>query len=65
MIQFLSLPWDHGLEQFHISHRATGVSSAAVFQVQRPLYQSSIGRWENYPAVLEVDFDVTSEGSAR
>lgn len=46
LLAFLGLPWDDGLLSFH--QRAGSVRTASYWQVRRPLYQASSGRWQHY-----------------
>lgn len=46
LIDFLDLPWDDRCLQFH--HNRRRVKTASRYQVRRPLYTSSIGRWRRY-----------------
>ena len=48
----LGLPWEAGCLQFHtLGNR---VNTASLWQVRRPLYQQSSGRWRNYRAESSV-----------
>jgi tetratricopeptide (TPR) repeat protein len=48
IFDFLELPWDPAIVQFH--ERAAGkyVNSPSFSQVAQPLYSSSVGRWRHY-----------------
>ena len=46
ILRFLELPWDRGCLHFHEKRRF--VTTASVVQVRRPMYRTSVGRWENY-----------------
>jgi tetratricopeptide (TPR) repeat protein len=46
LLAFLGLPWDDALLGFH--QRASAVRTASYWQVRRPLYQASSGRWRHY-----------------
>jgi tetratricopeptide (TPR) repeat protein len=46
LLAFLGLPWDDACLDFHQATRA--VQTPSVWQVRRPLYASSCGRWRNY-----------------
>lgn len=46
MISFCGLEWDDSCLQFHETKRF--VSTASYDQVRRPIYRSSVKRWENY-----------------
>lgn len=46
LIEHLELPWDDACLNFHEQDR--DVSTLSVAQVRKPIYASSIGRWERY-----------------
>jgi tetratricopeptide (TPR) repeat protein len=46
LLAFCGLEWDERCLQFHAA--AVPVKTASVWQVRRPLYTSSSGRWRNY-----------------
>ena len=46
IVDFLGLPWDDACLDFHRSRRT--VRSAANWQVRRPIYATSVGRWKAY-----------------
>lgn len=46
LIAFCGLPWDDAVLRFHQTKRAVRTNSE--YQVRRPLYTSSIGRWRAY-----------------
>ncbi len=46
LINFLGLPWDPACLEFHKTERV--VTTASVWQVRQPLYDSSMGRWRRY-----------------
>ncbi len=46
MLDFCGLPWDDRCARFHESGRT--VMTLSYDQVNRPIYDSSIGRWKNY-----------------
>ena len=50
VFDFLGLPWNPGVADFH--RRAAGryVASPSRGQVAQPLYNSSVARWRRYPA---------------
>jgi tetratricopeptide (TPR) repeat protein len=51
LLGFCGLAWEEGCLSFHASQRV--VKTASVWQVRRPLYRGSVGRWRNYRAQLE------------
>ncbi len=50
-IDFLGLPWDEGCTRFHESKRT--VRTLRYDQVTRPLYASSVNRWQRYEKFLK------------
>jgi tetratricopeptide (TPR) repeat protein len=50
LLDFVGLDWDPAVLQFHKTARP--VKTASVWQVRRPLYSSSRGRWRRYAAHL-------------
>ncbi|WP_425408159.1 sulfotransferase [Hyphococcus sp.] len=50
LLDFVDLPWDQSVLDFHTSDRA--VQTPSRWQVRQPLYQSSRGRWRTYEARL-------------
>jgi len=51
ILDFLGLPWEAAVLNFHESRAASTTASAA--QVRRPVYSSSVGKWRNYGAELQ------------
>ena len=50
LLEFVGLPWDERVLNFHQSERA--VQTPSRWQVRQPLYQSSKARWRNYESYL-------------
>ncbi|NRA85380.1 MAG: sulfotransferase, partial [Gammaproteobacteria bacterium] len=50
LLDFVGLPWDECVLNFHQSQRA--VQTPSRWQVRQPLYQSSKARWRNYESYL-------------
>jgi tetratricopeptide (TPR) repeat protein len=50
ILEFLGLPWDPACLSFHASKGV--VRSASKWQVRKPLYASSVGRWKAYQQFL-------------
>jgi tetratricopeptide (TPR) repeat protein len=46
LIAFLGLEWDPACLDFHQTRRA--VTTASLWQVRQPLYNTSVGRWRHY-----------------
>ncbi len=51
IIDFLGLQWDPRCLDFHRTQRQ--VSTASAWQVRRPIYATSVGRWRAYERMLE------------
>jgi tetratricopeptide (TPR) repeat protein len=51
ILEFLSLPWEASVLEFHRSDRVVRTSS--LNQVRRPLYGTAIGRWQRHAAHLK------------
>ena len=56
LLGFCGLAWEEGCLSFHASQRV--VKTASVWQVRRPLYRGSVGRWRHYAGSLGPLFDV-------
>lgn len=56
LIDFVGLPWDDAVLDFHTTERA--VKTASVTQVRQPLYKTSKARWKSYEAHLQPLLDV-------
>jgi tetratricopeptide (TPR) repeat protein len=50
LLQFCGLPWDPACLRFHENARI--VRTASMNQVRRPLYNSSVGRWQRFRTEL-------------
>ena len=46
LLDFLDAPWDESVRNF--AHVATNIKTASADQVQREIYQDSVGRWRRY-----------------
>jgi hypothetical protein len=53
VLEFLGLPWDERVLEFHSRAQTKHVHSPTYEAVTKPVYSSSIGRWRNYAAQLE------------
>ena len=47
-LDFLGLPWDENVLQYHQRAKTKHVHSPTYEAVTKPVYRSSIGRWKNY-----------------
>jgi tetratricopeptide (TPR) repeat protein len=56
LLEYLGLPWDEGCLAFHRNQRAVRTASAA--QVRRPIYRSSVARWQHFEAHLAPLLDI-------
>ena len=50
LVAYLGLPWDDRCLGFHENRRV--VKTASVAQVRRPIYKTSVARWQRYEAHL-------------
>ncbi len=50
LVDFLGLPWDDACLRFHEARRI--VRTASSWQVRRPIYTGSVGRWRAYASHL-------------
>jgi tetratricopeptide (TPR) repeat protein len=60
LVAFCGLPWDARCLDFH--KLARKVQTASAYQVRRPLYTSSIGRWRHYEEWLGPLFEALDGG---
>jgi hypothetical protein len=51
IVAYCGLEWDDACLAFHETKRP--VKTASAMQVRRPIYKSSVGRWEPYRDVLK------------
>lgn len=50
IFNFLQLPWDASVIEFHKKAAGKYINSPSFQQVAQPLYSSSVGRWKHYQA---------------
>jgi hypothetical protein len=50
---FLGIPFDERVVSFHEHARRRRVNSPSYADVIKPVYQSAVGRWQNYAKYLE------------
>jgi len=55
LVAFCGLQWNDGCLAFHQTHRV--VRTASAYEVRRPIYRSSVGRWRPYARHLGPLFD--------
>jgi len=60
IIEFCGLPWNDACLNFHKSDRP--VKTASVSQVRKPIYGSSVNRWERYGDGLKPLIDALNAG---
>ena len=60
IIEFVGLPWNDACLNFHTSDRP--VKTASVSQVRKPIYGSSVNRWERYGDGLKPLVDALNAG---
>ena len=63
LTEFLGLPWNPTVLDFHQTERA--VQTPSRWQVRRPLYTSSSGRWRHYRGHLDVLIQARGETIER
>jgi hypothetical protein len=51
LLEFCRLPWTDRALRFHETRR--GVRTASVMQVRRPIYRSSVAKWQGYAHLLK------------
>jgi hypothetical protein len=56
-LQFLGVPWDETVLQFHEHARHKPVRSPTYADVTKPVYRGAVGRWRNYEKHLEPYLD--------
>lgn len=52
-LEFLGLPWEEGVVDFHTHAQGKLVRSPTYEAVTQPLYRHAIGRWRNYAKYME------------
>jgi hypothetical protein len=50
ILEFLELEWNHCVLDFHVSE--SKVKTASKWQVRKPVYNHSVGRWKKYEKQL-------------
>jgi hypothetical protein len=59
LLDYLQLPWDPRCLNFHANTRVVRTASAA--QVRRPIYKSSVARWERFKTQLGPLLDIVGD----
>lgn len=57
MLEFLGVPWDAGVLQFHEHARKKLIRSPNYVDVAKPMFKTAKGRWRNYQKYLEPYLD--------
>jgi hypothetical protein len=58
VLDFLGQPWDDRVLAYHHRAQRKHVHSPTYEAVTKPVYTSSIGRWQNYAAQLEPRMEI-------
>jgi len=59
LLEFVGLPWQDACLRFE--HSNNRVRTASLWQVRKPLYRDSSGRWRHYQALLGNAFDALDQ----
>jgi tetratricopeptide (TPR) repeat protein len=59
MLAYLDLPWDNACLAFHDNKRL--VKTASVAQVRRPIYTTSVARWQRFGPHLNPLFEIVKD----
>jgi tetratricopeptide (TPR) repeat protein len=59
MLEYINVPWDKNCLEFYKNKRA--VKTASVAQVRKPIYASSVARWEHFKEQLMPLLDIVKE----
>ncbi|MDR3632830.1 MAG: sulfotransferase [Isosphaeraceae bacterium] len=62
LLEYCDLPWDPRCLEFYRTRRM--VRTASRWQVKRPLYSTSVGRWRNYERHIKVLVEAIGGGPA-
>jgi hypothetical protein len=58
VLNFLDLPWDECVLDYHRRAQQKHVHSPTYEAVTKPVYSSSVGRWRNYESQLKPALDI-------
>lgn len=58
VLEFLDLPWDDCVLEYHRRAQKKHVHSPTYEAVTKPVYSSSVGRWRNYAKYLEPHLEI-------
>jgi hypothetical protein len=59
MIEFVGLEWNDNCLSFYENTR--DVKTASVAQVRKPIYKSSVARWENFKDYLQPLYEIVKD----
>jgi tetratricopeptide (TPR) repeat protein len=57
VLEFLGLPWEDGVRDYQSTARQRRISTPSARDVTRPLYTTSIGKWQHYHEAIGGHFD--------
>ena len=57
VLEFLELPWEEGVRDYQATAKQRRISTPSAQDVTRPLYTSSIGKWQHYREQIGGQFD--------
>lgn len=63
MLEYVGLPWNDACLAFHQNKRL--VQTASVAQVRKPIYKTSVARWERFGANLDPLLEIVRDYRAR
>ena len=58
ILDFLDLPWDQSVLQFHEHARQKHVRSPTYEAVTQPVYNHAVGRWKHYAEFLKPHLEI-------
>lgn len=56
-LAFLELPWEDGVRDYQVVARQRRISTPSARDVTRPLYSTSIGKWQRYQDLIDGRFE--------
>jgi hypothetical protein len=57
LLAFLDLPWEDGVRDYRTVARQRRISTPSARDVTRPLYSTSIGKWQRYQDLIDDRFE--------
>jgi tetratricopeptide (TPR) repeat protein len=61
VLEYLGLPWEDGVRSYQSTARKRRISTPSAKDVTRPLYTTSIGKWQHYREQIGEHFDGLQE----